>query len=97
MTKEGKAAPLMKDASSKLACTMRYIRAVERGDWRRAAEARKAFPEIGTKVGGHSDKVLISKNQEVVVHAWILELARATINEEVEEVKKLQAEGDEYR
>eukprot|EP00972_Heterocapsa_arctica_P081023 11940174-Heterocapsa_arctica.AAC.1 len=75
---------------------MRYIRAIEKGDWRRAAECRKAFPEIDAKVGGHNDKDIITKDQDVVVHKWILELARATISEEMEEVEKLQAEGDEY-
>eukprot|EP00972_Heterocapsa_arctica_P008012 1170861-Heterocapsa_arctica.AAC.1 len=64
MIKEDKVTPLMKDASAKLACTMRYIRAIEKIDWRQAAECRKAFPEIDKKVGGHSDKDIISKNQE---------------------------------
>eukprot|EP00972_Heterocapsa_arctica_P011944 1750301-Heterocapsa_arctica.AAC.1 len=66
MVKEGKVGPVMKDASSKLACTMRYIRAIEKGDWRRSAECRKAFPGIDMKVGGHSDKDIINNNQDVV-------------------------------
>ena len=95
MAKEGKTASEVKDYASKLACTMRYIRAVERGDWRCAAAARAAFPEIGTKVGGHGDKELRSRNFEGVVHAWILELAKGTVTEEIEEVRRMQAEGDE--
>eukprot|EP00972_Heterocapsa_arctica_P068972 10192656-Heterocapsa_arctica.AAC.1 len=66
MAREGKVAPVLKDASAKLACTMRYIRAIEKGDWRRSAECRKAFPEIDAKVGGHNDKDIINKNQDVV-------------------------------
>jgi hypothetical protein len=95
MAREKAAAPVKLKATDKLAWAMRYIRAVERGDWRRAAEARAAFPAIGTKVGGHNDNEVQSKNLEVGVHSWILELAKDTITEEIEEVKQMQAQGDE--
>ena len=95
MAREKAAAPVKLKAADKLAWAMRYIRAVERGDWRRAAEARAAFPAIGTKVGGHNDNEVQSKNLEVGEHSWLLELAKDTITEKLEEVKQMQAQGDE--
>jgi hypothetical protein len=95
MAHEKAAAPVKLKAADKLAWAMRYIRAVEKGDWRRTAEARAAFPAISAKVGGHSDKDVQSQNLEVGVHTWILELAKDTITEEIEEVKQMQAQGDE--
>ena len=95
MSKEKATTPAKLKASEKMAWAMRYIRAVERGDWRRAAEARETFPAIGGKIGGHADGEVRSRNLEGVVHAWILELAKDTITEEIEEVRKMQAAGDE--
>ena len=85
----------MKSASCKLAWVMRFIRAAEQGNWRRTMEARAAFPEIESKVGKNNDKLLRGKNLDVQVHSWIIELARNTVSEEMEEVKRMQAEGDD--
>ena len=38
---------------------------------------------------------MLNKNLEVGIHSWILELAKGTITEEMEEVKQMQAQGDE--
>ena len=57
MKRERSTAPSVQSASCKLAWAMRYIRSTEKGNWRRAAEARAAFPDIVAKVGAHNDKV----------------------------------------
>jgi hypothetical protein len=95
MAREKAATPVKLTAADKLAWAMRYIRAVEKGDWRRTAEARENFSIIDTKVGGHKDNEVLNKNLEVGIHSWILELAKDTITEEMEEVKQMQAQGDE--
>ena len=95
MARERTAVPSVTKASCKLAWAMRYIRAVERGNWRRAAEARTAFPEISSKIGERDDKVIQRHGLDLVIHSWILQLARDTVTEAVEEVKKMQATGDE--
>ena len=41
------------------------------------------------------DKQLFRKGYDVITQRWILELAKETIAEEIEEAKRMQEEGDE--
>jgi hypothetical protein len=95
VAREGKAKPKTLTAADKLAWAMRFIRAVERGDWRRSGEARAAFPTIGGRIGGTRDQEVLPRNLERSFHGWILELAKDSVTEEVMEVQKLQNQGDE--
>jgi DNA-binding FrmR family transcriptional regulator len=95
MAREKASKPLVLGAADRLAWTMRYARAVERRDWRRSSEARQAFPEINGKTNGVKDQDLQEKGIDKRIHEWILKLAEANIQEELEEVKRMQAEGDE--
>ena len=93
MAKEKKEVPTILSAACKLSWAMRYVRALEQGHWRRAAEARSSFPGIGEKVRGWSDKEVCAKNMEGTLHTWILELAKDEITEELEEVRKTKSRG----
>ena len=83
------------DAAGKLACAMRYIRAVGRQDWRKAAEARIALPEIGGRVKGSSDQDVQGTGLGVAIQDWIMELAGQVVQAEMEVARKMQLEGDE--
>jgi hypothetical protein len=75
---------------------MRYMRAVEQGNWHRAAEARNAFPGIVEHLGKIDDKDVLGRGLADPLHKWILDLARYGVAQEIDEVKKMQEEGDEY-
>ena len=88
MAQERQAGCMEHTAGETLGWVMRYIRAVERGAWTRASEARERIPGLRERLRNIPDRMAREGAALNEVKDWATKLAREATTEDVEEIQK---------